>query len=320
MTDEPETIVVAAATRGRSRMFRQLLASLGELSPPEDAVLRFVFVQNDPEFTIGEDVEAFAARTGRPAEAVHEPRLGIPQARNAAVEAALGAGANWLAFIDDDETPEPDWIARLVEGARAGGYDLVGGPVDQRAPSGPLTRHQQAVFDYFTRMAREREAKRTEGRQATLHLATNNWLCAAHVLRHHGLRFDEGMRLTGGSDTDFSIRAERAGFRLGWVPDARVSEVIPADKLSAGYCFRRARDQTMAKYHLKYRKAGAGARGKALFHFLTKGLGGAVRVALWPVAGSYTGLRGIRSVGVGVGWLRAALGGSSRLYDRVISD
>ncbi len=315
-----ERIAIAAATRGRPRMFDQLLKTLAQLQVPDDAQLEFIFVENDQALTITDRVNQFQSDTGWPAKPVLETEQGIPFARNTALETALADGCDWLAFLDDDEEAASDWIAKLVDGARDGGFDLCGGPVEQLRPVGDLTWVQNAVFDYFERMATERAEKRAAGQQTNLHLATNNWLCRLEKVRQTGLRFDNGLRLTGGSDTDFSRRAEAAGFRLGWVDNARVREEIPVQRLSVGYCFRRARDQTMAKYHMTYRKNGKAKVGKAVFHFMSKTLTGSIRAALFPVLGSYQGLKGVRSIGVGVGWIRAALGRESRLYEQVTGD
>ncbi|WP_208349029.1 glycosyltransferase family 2 protein [Pseudaestuariivita rosea] len=319
MTDR---IAIAAATRGRPRMFDQLLQGLAGLTVPGDAQLVFIFVENDQRLTIGDRVALFQDRTGWQARAILESEQGIPFARNAALQAALDDGCDWLAFLDDDEEPATDWIARLLQGALDGGFDLCGGPVDQRRPAENLTRVQEAVWRYNQRMASDRSQKRSGpgASDQRLDLATNNWLCRLDKVRETGLRFDEGLRLTGGSDTDFSRRAAAAGFRLGWVADARVSEEIPPQRLTIGYCFRRARDQTMAKYHMTYRKNGKANVGKAVFNFVFKTLTGVIRVALFPILGSYQGLKGVRSIGVGVGWIKAALGRESRLYEQVTGD
>lgn len=305
-------IAVAAATRGRPDMFAGLLASLQELRAPEGAELVFVFVQNDAELTISEAVAAF----DRPAHAVLEPELGIPFARNKALDVARTEGCAWLAFLDDDELADPDWIKRLYEGAVAQGADLAGGPVKQLAPAG-ITPQEQQVFDYFERMADVRATKRAEGRQVNLHLATNNWIARIAALDAHGLRFDEALRHTGGTDTDLSKRAEAAGLKLGWVPDAIVSEEIPRDRLTLAYVYRRTKSQTMAKYEMTYRKHGQTARVKAIVTFLLKGFSGALRVLSSPLTGPYTKLKGVRSIAVGIGWLEAAFGGKSRLYEEV---
>jgi len=42
--------------------------------------------------------------------------LGISFARNRAVTEALGRGADFDAFIDDDDVPDVDWLLCLLEG------------------------------------------------------------------------------------------------------------------------------------------------------------------------------------------------------------
>lgn len=305
-------IAVAAATRGRPDMFGALLASLQGLHAPDGVELLFIFVQNDAALTIGDALKAFE----RPAKAVLETELGIPFARNMALDVARAEGCHWLAFLDDDEQAAPDWIVRLYDGAKALGADLAGGPVQQRAPDG-MTPSEANVFAYFERMAQERAQKRADGRQVNLHLATNNWIARIASLDAHDLRFDEALRYTGGTDTDLSKRAEAAGLKLGWVPDAIVSEEIPRDRLTAKYVYKRTKSQTMAKYEMDFRKHGKSARLKAFMTFLIKGLSGVLRVLSSPVTGPYTKLKGIRSIAVGMGWLEAAFGGKSRLYEQV---
>ncbi|SLN17489.1 glycosyltransferase family 2 protein [Roseisalinus antarcticus] len=304
-----ELVIIAAATRGRAEMFQSLLLGLSQLEAPPQARLGFVFVQNDPDFSIDFEVARFARQTGRRALALHEPRAGIPVARNVAVDAALKAGADWLAFLDDDERPAPDWIARLLAGARGGDFDLCGGPVMPLPPSGALSPRQTAVMAFLAAQAAARALRREAGDVSAL--PTSNWLCRGAVLKD--LRFDEGLRFTGGSDTDFSDRAQARGLRLGWVPGAAVFETIPRERLTGAYVYRRAKSQTLAKYAIRQRKRGRRGLGKALFHGLTKGAGGLLRAAFLPVH-PVTGLRGLRSLGVAAGWLSGALGRESDLY------
>ncbi len=55
----------------------------------------------------------------------HQPQRGIPQARNAALDAARELGATHVAFIDDDETAAPDWLAALWAAMVESGADAV---------------------------------------------------------------------------------------------------------------------------------------------------------------------------------------------------
>jgi succinoglycan biosynthesis protein ExoM len=162
---------------------------------------------------------------------VHCPEPGIPIARNAAVEAALRAGADYIAFLDDDEVAPEHWLMALADALYASGADAVQGGVRQR----PATEAPDA--------ARSRASPR--GRftwEASTSLATCNvlfkaWLVAPPL----GLRFDEAMRYTGGSDREFFLRArKRGGARLARVHGVDVLEDLHEERQSLGFRATRA--------------------------------------------------------------------------------
>jgi len=57
---------------------------------------------------------------------IHAPADNISIARNACLEAAY---SSWVAFLDDDELPTPNWLGELLSEARRGRWDAVLGPV-----------------------------------------------------------------------------------------------------------------------------------------------------------------------------------------------
>ncbi|MCP4779545.1 MAG: glycosyltransferase, partial [Hyphomicrobium sp.] len=156
-----------------------------------------------------------------PIEYVNETELGIPFARNAAIEASRALGAEWIAFIDDDEVAEQDWLVRMCHRAGHFGVDVVQGPSRQEYPA--------ETPDWFPRRSL---AVRENGE--TLRTASTN-----NVMFHHsllevsglGLRFDTRFRFTGGSDSDFFNRATQRGARIVWEQSAVVSESVPPSRL-----------------------------------------------------------------------------------------
>ena len=60
-------------------------------------------------------------------ERLAEP--GIVSARNRAMRLALATRPEFLAFIDDDEVPEADWLANLLQRIEETGADFANGPV-----------------------------------------------------------------------------------------------------------------------------------------------------------------------------------------------
>jgi succinoglycan biosynthesis protein ExoM len=54
----------------------------------------------------------------------------VTPARNAAMGLAVDAGFDFVAFLDDDEVPEPVWLEELLKTALAERCDIVCGPVE----------------------------------------------------------------------------------------------------------------------------------------------------------------------------------------------
>ncbi|MGH1578023.1 glycosyltransferase [Planktotalea sp.] len=315
-------IVVAAATRRRPRMFADLLQSLQGLDVPQGAELCFVFVENDTQLTITDAVNDFYKRTGWPAFAVHEPQQGISHARNAAMDAARDHGADWLAFVDDDEQVRHDWLRILWAGAKDANAQLAGGPVVPVASVMGCSDAEADVLAYYERAATLSSARKTAAMAAgkRFDLATNNWIAQMSALDSAGLRFDPAFGLSGGEDTDVSRRAVKKGLTLAWVPSAIVTEEVPPERLSASYISERARAQSITKYHLMLVEKPGRVKITALAKVISRGISGAIRVAFWPVLGRYSYFRGIRSLGISQGFWAGLRGQGQASYTQVTGE
>lgn len=322
MTRSVTRIAIAAATRRRPRMFADLLQSLLALDVPQGAELCFVFVENDAELSIGAQVEEFHKRSGWPAQAVHEPRLGITHARNAALDAARAAGADWLAFVDDDEQVRHDWLRILWSATKEAGAQMAGGPVLPVAPSAGCSDSEAAVLAYFERASAKSDARKLAALRAgrRFDLATNNWLADLAALEAAGLRFDPAFGLSGGEDTDLSRRAHAAGLKQLWVPAAIVTEEVPPERLSGSYVAERARAQSITKYQLLKAAHPQRATLDALVQIAAKGVSGGLRIALSPVLGRYSYYRGLRALGIAQGFLAGLRGQGQASYSSVTGE
>jgi glycosyltransferase involved in cell wall biosynthesis len=204
--------------------------------------LKVVVVDNSD---IGEErgrVEALASQHGI-ITYVHEPRPGIPFARNAALEAALKSAPTWIAFIDDDEVAPCGWLAKLLQTAALSRADVVHGAV---------VRSHAAEIDHLVGNWRPRHvvprAKRT--RKA----ATNNVLFRAWIVAYPiGLRFDENMRESGGSDGEFFMRVADARAVMVRTDDAPVFEEKHSERETSSWMRKRA-FRVGANCSYRYRK------------------------------------------------------------------
>jgi glycosyltransferase involved in cell wall biosynthesis len=224
-------IAVCVCTLRRPEGLDRLLAGLAGLefrrvAAPEIVV---VIVDNDAAPS-GEPIVA-AWRPRLPWQLVyrHEPRRGLVWARNACLDAVPEA-ADWIAFIDDDETPEPRWLEALLDVARRERAEIVGGPVKPRfeAPV-PAWIERGAFFEI---------GPYRDGTPTTF-IATNNALVSADMVRRHGWRFQPIFNLTGGEDQHFFLRAVEQGYRAVTAADALVWETVPPDRTNARWLLRR---------------------------------------------------------------------------------
>jgi len=116
------TVSVVIATHNRAEWLRDTLNSVLRQSRQPDEV---VVVDNASTDHTREVVLSFADRLN--VRYVHEPRRGIPHARNAAVRSATG---DIVAFIDDDCIASGDWLKYIeIPFLRDPNVGAVGGEV-----------------------------------------------------------------------------------------------------------------------------------------------------------------------------------------------
>jgi succinoglycan biosynthesis protein ExoM len=245
-------------------MLADCLSAIARQRLPERCQLHLVVVDNEPEPNNEEAVKRFAERCPFPVRYVHEPRRGIPQARNAVLDACENR-ADWIAFTDDDCVPTLDWIAALLAAARRHSADVVYGRREFVPP-------EPTPFWY----APPDSGRRIEG-QALDYAATHNVLMAGELAglrfreRHVGLRFDE--RLAHGEDSDFFWRAsQRFGARIVYSAAPVVYETVPPHRATLRYQMKRA-------FHF----AASRTSFRRRYHGFDNAIGGALARLLWQV-------------------------------------
>ena len=145
-------------------------------------------------------------------------------------------GDDLLAFIDDDETPGPGWLAALVATRDRHGADAVAGPVVSRY-DGNLDPWVQAG-GYFDR---EHHQGRRDGSVLT-RAASNNLLLDLNTVRRLGVRFDDAYGLSGGEDSLFTETLTQRGATIRWSSAAAVNDNLPAERLTRKYALQRTYD------------------------------------------------------------------------------
>ncbi|MBW1684364.1 MAG: glycosyltransferase [Deltaproteobacteria bacterium] len=297
---EDVKVDVCVLTYRRPQSLMRLLGALQELRfPDEPPALRVVVVDNDPEGSAREVCEDARSWLSAPLVYIVEKRRGIPQARNAALAASL-AHSHFLAFADDDEVPEPDWLAELLRVQHARNADAVAGPV--------LPRFEPGAARWLTRGGLfERPRHATGARIDTAY--TCNVLVRTAALAQMDALFDERLALSGGSDSEFFERFAASGRRIVWADTAVVHEWVPASRLSVRWLLARAFRVGCASAGIERRRVVP--RRSRTWH-LANGcwciLKGALLLGLAALRGRVAAVRALRLVWYGAGRLHGLRG------------
>lgn len=223
-------VAVCIITFKRANGLRRLLEGIGALTfRDERPDICAVVVDNDEAGSGRETCDAIRPKLDCELKYYIEPRRGIPFARNTAV-ARAGDDADCIAFIDDDEVPDPRWLDELLHVMKEYQADVVAGPV--------LTHFVREPPEWVIRGKFYIRPRRETG-QVLDRAFTGNILFRREVLTGMEALFDERMALTGGSDSHFLQRVHRAGFKIVWADDALATEWVPPSRVGAKWVFQR---------------------------------------------------------------------------------
>lgn len=223
-------IVICICTYRRPDGLRKLLDALPTLQSSD--VLSVVVVDNHQA---GEGLSVcndMAPDYPFAITAFTEPGEGISAARNAAVRKALTLNPDWVAFLDDDEWPEPQWLEELLKIQREHDADLVGGPTRPVFPDN--TRPELLDNEYYGA-----DLALPDGASCQLQ-AGGNFMIRASVLEVFAPNvFHPSFAHSGGEDLAFFTQAHAKGFSMRWAANAVVHEPVPEARLQPDWLRQR---------------------------------------------------------------------------------
>ncbi len=162
-----------------------------------------LIVDNDPAASSRTIAEHFksALPAGISLTCLHEPRAGVANARNAAVAKVR---TRLIAFLDDDQTASPGWLAALLSCHTRFPAPVTFGPVRAVLPEDG-SQHEADLKEFFSRPEFDPRTNDTDG--------------------------EDGL-LFGG--------VRKAGSQCAWCAEAVTLEHVPASRARFGYTLRRA--------------------------------------------------------------------------------
>jgi succinoglycan biosynthesis protein ExoM len=311
---EPRVVNLSLLTYKRLDHLSELLPQLVEqatAASDDHTRVDVVIVDNDPAGSASALVGRWQEKVGDRLRYVHEPRPGIPAARNAALSAAQTADV--VVFVDDDERPERDWLRQLI-----GAYDRFA----PAAVAGPVVSVYEEPPPAWTLAGRFWDRRRLPTGTLVEVADTNNLLLDAHVLRAMGIRFDESLRMGGGSDNLLTKQIVKAGGQIVWCDEAVVYDQVAPERTQPRWLARRRfamsanrvvvalklSDTVWQRAYVRVRFAGAGGvevtRGALVW-----GAGAVARNLSWRANGARHMIRGS-------GMLAGSVGHHGQQYSR----
>ena len=228
---------------------------------------------------------------------IHYERLsskGLASARNASLRAALKYSPDLLAFIDDDEIPNDNWLQSLLLEFETTRADVIVGPVEAEYVSPPA--------EWVT-------AGRFFEKSGDTLCTSNLLLCASKLPAHEADWFRQEFNLTGGEDNELLNRLVAGGATQAVAVAAIVREVIPPERATLSYICRRGfRDGVVITQTARLREKSSFSMFVTVTRAATMKLGYALNHLFWSVKEHWRLAKALADVSSAVGMCYSMLG------------
>ena len=213
-------ICIAVCTRNRAAQLREALKSLAALTRSDDFDWHVLVVDNASEDGTQEVIRnAISAYQHVTIRSSYEPRAGFAYPRNRAVRET---DSTWIAFFDDDQIADPDWLIELWKAVDRNNAVCVGGVVK--------LRFVEPSFDpgyYCRKMLGETDPDAKERPYGPgFEPGTGNLLVRKEVISECG-GFPED-HVGRGEDAIIFAKMRTFGYVAWFTPHAIIHHVIPA--------------------------------------------------------------------------------------------
>ena len=218
-------ISVIVCTYNRADWLREAIESLVTLET-DGYTYEVLVIDNASTDETPDVVKQAAESSACTVRYVREDEPGVSFARNRGLQESE---ATWIAFFDDDEIAEPDWLLQLMKAAKEQNVKCVGGGVRLKLDEGsdrklrPWVRVILGSTDSMT-------AQMYDGKRVP---TTGNMLIHTEIFEKIGMfRTD---LVEGGEDTDVYHRARLEGYEAYHAPQALTHHQIPPFRIEPKY-------------------------------------------------------------------------------------
>lgn len=224
------SVTITIPTYRRERMLETLLAHLQRQHRPTKSTVRVVVLDNDLGGSARHVTESRVDGYAFELDYIHVWKRGLAEVRNAALDYAFSHSSEFIAMIDDDELPEPQWLCELLRVCESSDADAVVGPVLRSFPADAPLWLRRGFFPNGP--ARPDGELLSDG-------YSGNCLLRSATLQRIDLRFDAAMNLAGGEDVLFFRELIASGGTIAFAAHAFATELVDPSRLNARYVMLR---------------------------------------------------------------------------------
>ena len=233
----PDSSVVVLSYDRVHLLKRTLTEGLQQIMAPGRSY-EFIVVDNHPD-RLAEGLVMELAAAGAPLTYLADDRRNISIVRNKGIAASRGT---YVAFIDDDEAPDPRWLDELFECLERTGADAAFGPKLPLFESGKAPDWDREAWLYTLDFRLPADAPiemfgrfRRKGKG----LGSGNAAFRVATCFNSPEPFSVAFGDANGEDTQLLFRLALEGKRFVWCPTAIVREFIETDRTRPEYMVTR---------------------------------------------------------------------------------
>jgi len=224
-------LAIGLATYKRPIMLERCVHSLQKMNTASDIEMCIIIADNDANGTAKRIVEELRKNTKYTIYYQVEKGRGIPFARNNILKQALELDIDYLAFIDDDEWVNENWLRAHWNYMKKSDADVTYGSVK--------TIYPHHTPNWIIKGQFYQRNKEMTGKLLNVAYTNNVIFDFKKLVNNWNVYFEESFGLRGGSDADYFYRAVNKGAVIRNVRHAEVNEELEDDRMSVVYVLKR---------------------------------------------------------------------------------
>lgn len=248
-----DKILIGICTHYRNETLKICLEKIKEMDLPQRTIIE-VIITDDTKEMHGIKILANHSYPFK----IHfnsAHTTGIAAARNSLLKKCLETDSNFIAFIDDDEFPDKNWIKNFYEYTKKTNADILAGPVISTFVDTNLKEKKVQDFIKKNKLFNLHQKRKTGDICSTC--ATSNVFLKTEILKNTKIQFDETFKKMSGEDIDFFEKLTKAGYKIHWVKEAPVYEHVPTNRCTLKYILKRNFNNGYLRIFMKKRKNSA---------------------------------------------------------------